>query len=76
MIKDFLNRLMLARRSNLPLNIYAGYCPSISNDKTLTSGAGNFLIITPLVRSLAVLISIVPDRKKNKSSLTKGDQML
>jgi hypothetical protein len=76
MIKDILDRLMLARRPHLPLILCTGYCRDMSNYKALKPCAGNFLIIPPFVRLLAVLISIIPDPEKNKSALTKGDEML
>jgi hypothetical protein len=72
MIKDILDRLMLTLRPNLPLI----YCRDMSKYKALKPGVGNFLITLPLVRSLAAFIRKIPDYEKNKSALTKGDEML
>jgi PleD family two-component response regulator len=76
MTKDILGRLMLALRSNLPIILCTGYSLDISNDNALTLGVRNFLIKPLVVRSFAANICKLPDHKKNKSTMTKGDEML
>ena len=76
MTEDILDRLMLALSSNLPIILFTGDSLDISNDKTLLPGVRNFLIKPLVVRSFAVNIRKIPDHKKNKSTMTKRDEML
>jgi hypothetical protein len=76
MTEDIIDRLMLALSSNLPIILFTGDSLDISNDKTLLPGVRNFLIKPLVVRSFAVNIRKIPDHKKNKSTMTKRDEML
>ena len=76
MTEDILDRLMLALSPNLPIILCTGYSRDISNDKALLPGARNFLIKPLVVRSFAFNIRKIPDHKKNKSTMTKRDEML
>ena len=76
MTEDIFDRLMLALRPNLPIILYTEYSLDISNDKALTLGVRNFLIKPLVVRSFAANNRKIPDHKKNKSTMTKGDEML
>lgn len=76
MTEDIFDRLMLAIYPNLPIILCTGYSRNISNDKALTLGVRNFLIRPLVFRSFAANIHKMPDHKKNKSTMTKRDEML
>jgi hypothetical protein len=76
MTEDIFGRLMLALRSNLPIILCTGYSLDISNDKAHTLGFRNFFIKPLVVRLFSANNCKLPDHKKNKSAMTKGDEML
>ena len=76
MTEDIIDRLMLTLRPNLPILLCTGYSLYKSNDRTLTLGVRNCLIKPLVVRSFAANIRKITDHKKNKSTMTKGDEML
>jgi DNA-binding NtrC family response regulator len=76
MTRNILARLMFALRPNLPIILCTGYRRDISNNKSFTLGVRNFLVIPLVVQSLTALIRKILDHEKNKSALTKVDDML